>query len=175
MAALDDLYDIAVAFLAASVAALDKTDEGSPDRAFVSHGQPALDCCPQLTVHTQVLGEVALNGGVGALGPAKRINRGGLAQVTLAIQITRCVPEPTVSASKITPPTPALQQAAAKVIDEDGWALWLGLNDALKHGDLHEICGGAIRLGGEKMIPQGGCGGWIFGYQYPIEGGLLGT
>lgn len=176
MTTIDDLYDIAVAFLDASIAALELTPAGAPDRAFVSHGQPALDCCDQLTVHNQILGEEPLFSGAGALAPAKRIHRGGVPQVRIAVQIARCVPLPRTNGTEIVPPSPADQQAAARMIDQDGWALWLGLSAALKEGgSLHEACGGAERLGGEKMIPQGGCGGWVFGYRYLLEGGRLGT
>ncbi len=80
-----------------------------------------------------------------------------------------------MSGGKLTPPAPAVQQADAQVIDEDGWALWLGMADALKHGELHEVCSGAERLSAQKMIPQGECAGWVFVYRYPIEGGVLGT
>ncbi len=175
MASISDVYDIAVAFLDASIAALQLTAEGPPARAFVSPGDPALDCCPQLTVHTQAIGDIGLFAGNGALAPADRIRRGGAVFVTLVIQITRCVAVSTENGGKLTPPSPSAQQASAQVIDEDGWALWLGISDALKHGDLHEICSGAERLGGVKLQPQGGCGGWVFTYRYPIEGGILAT
>ncbi len=175
MATVSDVFDIAEAFLAASVDALNLTAAGAPDRAFVAPGDPVLDCCDQLTVHTQAIGDIGLFAGNGALAPADRIQRGGAVFVTLVIQITRCVAVSTESGGKLTPLSPAAQQASAEIIDEDGWALWLGLSDALKHGDLHEICSGAERLGGVKLQPQGGCGGWVFTYRYPIEGGILGT
>lgn len=175
MATVSDIYNIADAFLAAAVEALEQTAEGPPERAFVAYGEPALDCCGQLCVYTQSINDVGLAGAVGALGGAKNINRGGATTITLIIQITRCVTPPKESGGKITFPPPDVQQAEAAVIDEDGWALWLGMNYALKHGDLHEICAGAERLGAQKMTPQGSCAGWVFSYRYPIEGGILGT
>lgn len=173
MATVSDLFDIAAAFLAASITALEKTTAGPPDRAYVAPGDPALDCCDQLTVHNQFLGEVAFEAGSGAMARAKAINRGGLATATVVIEITRCVAVGTVSAGKISPPKAVELQQSARTIDEDGWALWLGLNYSLKHGDLAQFCSGAERLGGTKLIPQGGCGGWVFSYRYPIEGGIL--
>jgi hypothetical protein len=177
VATVDDVYNIAAAFLAASIEALNKTPMGAPERAFVSPGEPAMDCCDpgQLSVYTQTLAEANLAGGSGALSAASKINRGGLARAVLSIMIIRCVPSPTTKSNTITYPPPAALSAAAKVIDEDGWALWLGINYALKHGTLHKLCSGAERLGGTKLAQQGGCGGWVFTYRYPIAGGILGT
>lgn len=173
MATVSDIYDVAVAFLAASVTALEATLAGPPERAFVAPGDPALDCCDQLTVHNDFLGEVDFAAGPGVGAKAMAINRGGKAIVTLQIQISRCVPVPSESGNTVVLPHPVDQQAAARTIDEDGWALWLGLNAELKHGDLSRICDGAERLGANKMVPQGGCGGWVFTYRYPIQGGIL--
>ena len=174
-ASVDDLNDISLAFLAASIDALNKTPEGAPERAFVSPGEPAMDCCPQLSVHTQLLHEVDVRTrtSAGALGAAKQIIRGGAITVTLSIMVIRCVPGNEEKAGRIIAPPPEKLQAAAALIDSDGWALWLGLTYALKHGDLKDTCSGAERLGGTKLTPQGGCGGWVFQYRVPIEGGIL--
>lgn len=175
MATVSDVFDIAKAFLDASIEALEQTDSGPPDRAFVAPGDPALDCCDQLVTWTQAINEVPLTGGTGAMGPARRIARGNAIVVTIAVQITRCIAVSKEVGGKIVPPDALEQQASAQTIDEDGWALWLGLTYALKHGSLANICSGAERLGGQKLMPQGGCGGWLFTYRYPIEGGILGT
>lgn len=174
MASIDALYDLADAFLAASIVALEQTAAGPPTRAYVSPGQAAIDC-EQLTVHVQTLSESPFQTGNGAEARSKAINRGGLAKATLVIQVARCVPVPEVRNGKPIFPAPADLDAAARMIDQDGWALWLGLNYALKHGTLMEVCAGAERLGGEKLIPQGGFGGWLFTYRVPLEGGVLGA
>lgn len=177
MASIDDLYELAAAFLQAAETALEQTPSGPPARAFVSPGEPALDCCDQLTVHTTLINEADLNtrSTSGALGAAKSINRGGVIRVTLEIMVTRCVPTPEEKNGRIRLPDPAELDAAARTIDEDGWALWVGMSQALKHGSLHELCSGAERLGAVKLAQQGGCGGWVFTYRYPIEGGMIGT
>ncbi len=177
MATVSDVYDIAVLFLAAAVEGLEHTAEGPPERSFVSYAEPALDCCPQLTVYTSEIREVDVRTRTqfGALSSQDQINRGGAITVSQIVQITRCVTMPRLSGGKITYPPPDVQQAEAKIIDEDGWAVWLGVTNSLKHGDLKNLCSGAIRLGGTKMPAQGGCAGWIFVYRYPIEGGILGA
>ncbi len=171
------VYEIAEGFLAAALEGLEHTQAGPPERAFVSYGEPALDCCNQLTVYTQRIGEVDVRTRTqfGALSAQDQINRGGALTVTLIVQITRCITSPDMKGGLITYPPPSIQQAEAQIIDEDGWAVWLGISNSLKHGDLKNLCSGAIRLGGDKMVPQGGCAGWIFSYRYPIEGGVLGT
>lgn len=58
-----DLYDQCVELLQASVDALDTIHSlvpgllGAPERAFVSAGTPALDCCNQLTVSAAPIAE----------------------------------------------------------------------------------------------------------------------
>jgi hypothetical protein len=174
MADVTDLYEKAAAFLAASQEALALTPSGPPDRAYVSPGQPPIDC-EQLVVWNESIGESQFLAGSGAESRAKAINRGGLAKATVRIQIVRCVPLPSTNGGRVTWPAPTDLALSALQIDEDGWALWLGLNDALKHGDLHEACSGAERLGAEKILLQGGFGGWNFSYRVPLNGGLLGT
>jgi hypothetical protein len=177
MATVDDVYDIAVGFLAAAVEGLEHTAEGPPERSFVSYAEPALDCCGQLTVYTSEIREVDVRTRTqfGALSAQDQINRGGAITVTLVVQITRCVSEPRLVGGKPAFPPPDVQQAEAAIIDADGWAVWLGITNSLKHGELKNLCSGAVRLGGTKMPAQGGCAGWIFTYRYPIEGGILGT
>jgi hypothetical protein len=174
MADVTDLYEKAAAFLLASQESLAFTPSGPPDRAYVSPGQPAIDC-EQLVVWNESLNESQFLAGSGAESRAKAINRGGLAKATIRIQITRCVPLPKQSGGKLTWPAPADLAASALQIDEDGWALWLGISAAIRDGDLAEQCSGAERLGAEKMPLQGGFGGWLFGFRVPLEGGRLGT
>jgi hypothetical protein len=172
VATVDDLFVVEEAFLSASIAALDQ-GPGAPARAFVAPGDPALDCCDQLTVHTQTLNELGLNAGAGANARARAMSRGDKNEALLLIEITRCVPSPQQVNGRVILPAPAEMQAAAQLIAQDGWALWLGLSASLRDGDLSEVCEGAVRLGAQKLPPQGGCGGWIFTYQYPLGGGRL--
>lgn len=170
-----DLHAAAVAFLAASVDALDFTPAGSPSRAYVNAGMPALEC-EQLVVWIEDIQESRFRVGTGAEARAKAINRGGLARYLVQVQCVRCVPVMQIKgANTLVFPSPTEAQAAALVIDEDGWALWVGLNYALKHGTLHKRCLGAERLGAQKLVPQGGFGGWTFTFRVPIEAGVLGT
>jgi hypothetical protein len=173
MATVDDLADVAEAFLAAAVTSLSVTPTGAPARRYVSPGEPALDCCGQLTVWTQTLDDAALAAGQGALARPDAIRRGTQPQVSLFIQITRCAD---ITPAKVDSlPDPAKLQDAAVMVDQDGWAMRCGMMFELRHGDLANLCSGAEFLGAQKLVPQGGCVGWTFSYRYPIEGGIITT
>lgn len=173
MAAVDDLNEVAAAFLSAATDALDLTPAGAPGRRYVSPGEPALDCCGQLTVWIQQLGDADLNAGPGALARSKAINRGGKPQVSIYIQATRCVDLNPEKAGGL--PQPVLLEEAATTINRDGWALRCHLLWEIRHGDLAELCSGVEFLGGNVITPQGGCVGWTFLFRYPVEGGVLTT
>jgi len=171
MATINDLDDIAQAFLSEALAALAWTDEGPPGLAYVSPGEEAMDCCGTLNVWTSSLEETAFATNPGVLGPTKRNARGGLPQVLIVVRITRCAPK----LPKSGIPVAADQEAAARMIDQDVWALRNGLAQSLKHGALAEMCAGTELLGWTKLTPQGGCIGWQGSYRRPVEGGILGT
>ena len=173
---INALYEIAQAFLDAATDALAFTDAGPPGRRFVSAGQPALDCCGQLTVWTQFLTEADTFSGAGALAGSHKPKIGAAPILTVNIQATRCATgKLDEEGGRITLPTPAELDADAKAISQDGWALWNHLNWALKHGDLAQVCSGAWRDQAQELTPQGGCIGWQFTFRYPIEGGTFGT
>lgn len=172
MATVDDLNDVAEAFLSASTDALDLTPAGAPGRRYVSPGEPALDCCGQLTVWVQTVGDAPLNAGPGALARSKAINRGTQPQVTLFVQATRCA-DMELDTNKL--PDPLALQAAAVTINRDVWALRCHLMDELRNGDLAKICSGAEFIGAVALVPQGGCVGWTLSFRYPVDGGIIGT
>lgn len=171
MAALDDLNDVAQAFLDAALVALDLTPTGAPSRSYVSPGEPPLDCCGQCTVWVQSVGDADLQAGNGALSRPKAINRGTQPQVVIFVQATRCVDLAEDSVTKL--PVPANLQAAATAINRDVWALRCHLMHELRRGSLAEICSGAEYLGANALVPQGGCVGWTLSFRYPVEGGVL--
>lgn len=127
--------------------------------------------CGQLTVWVQSLADADMNGGSGALASAKRINRGTQPEVTIFVQATRCVDLTTSKPTDL--PDPVKLQEAAEAINRDGWALRGQLMWELRHGDLAKLCSGAEFLGGEVLVPQGGCVGWTFQFRYPVEGGVF--
>jgi hypothetical protein len=173
MATANDLHEVAEAFLDAAIDALDTSPPGAPTRAFISTDEPALDCCETLAVFTRTLAMATAKTRNSELEKAQAIRRGGQPELTLYVQISRCVPTFRLSGGRLLPPTPAALTASAQLLNQDGWKLWLGLTQALKHGALAQLCSGAERLEANQVKPQGGCAGWLFSYRYPIEGGKL--
>ena len=161
-----DLYTFAVELLAASVEALDTIPvfdpglTGAPDRSFVSPGQPAFDCCPQLTVHVAGVSEFP----AGQTDTHKAGARQNL--VTFVVTSVRCLSESNTE----LPPDPLDLQADAEQLDADGWALWNHLWNLMRSGDLFTLCGPVTWGGLRSLTPSGGCGGWTLTISAEVEG-----
>jgi len=151
-----DLHSLCREFLDACVEALDTiptydaTLVGAPDRAFVTPGASALDCCDQLTVFVSQITE-------GASAPqfpkasTARINR-----VSMIATISRCIPSPDNNGN----PPPALEQeAAAEQINADKWALWNHIYNLIRDELLFSRCCDVIWGPLSALQPSGGCGG----------------
>src|SRR5512138_2513465 len=161
-----DLYDAATEFLNACIAALDTiplsepTLDGAPTRAFVVGGQPAADCCPQLTVHTPSLGEFYA-APIQPKASFARINR-----VNYLATLFRCLPGPQANGD---PPEVADQEAAAEQISADGWALWNHIWNMVRAGVLFSGCEPMVESMTE-LVPSGQCGGWILAVSASLDG-----
>lgn len=163
--AVGDLHDLAVAVLGAAEQILATAIGGTPERSFVCHGLPALDCCDQLTVNVGAIGEAA-TAPLTALGSGQRHRSPGRVNLTtLVVTISRCYPS---VADDGTPPSPTEQQAATETLNEDGWALWNGL--FRQSGDLFAACDGVFFDGLVPLPPQGGCAGYVFQIRFELPG-----
>jgi hypothetical protein len=152
----EDLHSLAVDFLDACVAALDTISDinpalgGSPLRAFVAPGPPAIDCCDQLTVHVAQIDEGS------SAPPVPRASTARINLVTFVATITRCVP--TIDDNGI-PPTSDSQQEAAEQINADQWALWNHLYNRIHAGLLFDRCCDIVWGSLRSLTPSGACGG----------------
>lgn len=151
-------------------AALVATSGGGIDRAFVSAGLPALDCCPQLTVHTSGHGLFPTSAGAaGVLTPGHRRTAGYVRFVRFTVTVVRCAPTP--SSVKGDPPTPASQEAIAADVNEDAMAIIDAMIKADAEGLLFD---GACREfyfdGASSLDPAGGCVGWVINFRGSIQG-----
>lgn len=167
---VDDTYDVACAFLTAAYDALSLTDAGPPGRSYVNAGEAPMDCCGELVVWTQTLADQASQ-----IPEPKQLRNGKQPLLTIIVRATRCAPTMKEENGRIRFPEPDALMKSAKMVEQDGWALWNHISAELRHGALAKVCAGAYRDGATKLIPQGGCVGWTFTFRYPIEGGLLGT
>lgn len=161
MGAASDLHDLAADVLEAAVEILNSENAGAPDRAYVSHGPPALDC-EQITVHVTNVGE-AVTQTVDPLTPGVRKNRVNL--TGLMVTVVRCYP--TVDERGRPPKVDALNQAAA-LLNADAWALWNGL--WRMRGDLFADCDLVFFDGVAPIVPQGGFAGWILQTRFELGG-----
>lgn len=162
----EDVHLLAVAFLAACVESLDTIPTlvsgygGAPARAFVSPGQPSLDCCDQLAVHIGPISDGRTTGPTPSA-PKFKINH-----VTLVATITRCIP----GMEGTTFPTPSALTESAKQIDLDKWALWNHLFFMLDQGELFDRCGDVQFVSLNSLQPQGNCGGSTLTVRVSLDG-----
>lgn len=158
-------FEYAERLLAVCLEALLTTEGGEPERHFVSPTTPVLDCCNQLTVHIPLLSNEQTSPGGLAAGKSQmpKVNL-----VTLVVQATRCVP--TVSKAGAAPPMDK-QQEAARLISQDGWAIWNHLQRSKRDGSLFDGKCPAVFL--DQPLPiaaGGGCAGWQFTVRPQIDG-----
>lgn len=141
--ALDDLLKAATATL---------TDP--PDRRYVAHGQPAIDC-EQLVVHCAGVRSVTLEqpGDIPSPRPQPRVR-----VATLVATLSRPV--------CATPqPTAAQLGQDGRALAVDGWSLVAGLIEALSAGSVWTGGSPLPRAGNvvlaEAPEPDGGFAGWV--------------
>lgn len=160
-------YEWAGDLLAVAETALTTTAAGAIPRAFVAAGLPALDCCPQLTVHTAGHG-ILPTASPGSLTPGHRRTVGTVRYVRFVVTVVRCAPVP---GDKGQPPTPAAQSAIAANVNEDPLAIIDAVTKADKAGTLF---GGTCREfyfdGATSLDPAGGCVGWVINFRASLEG-----
>lgn len=169
MAGPTDLDALAHELLDASVIALNTIPTfapglvGAPERSLVTLGEPAADCCPQLTVHIAALTEAPLD--------AQR-EYGWLPYVQLVITIFRCAPTGATDGKlgKYIPPAVAVLEATAEQGNADAWALWIHLHARVNQKLLFAQCRKTFWDGVRSLPVQGGCAGWVLGVRTSLDG-----
>lgn len=169
MSDVDSLFQFALEYLNAVLAALATTDAGIPDGpAFVAPSTPALDCPEMVTVHVQTI-NFASTSPSSPLETDMRARRRGVIQATLVAQFVRCQPNP--SGLNAALPDPASMVAAAKKANQDVWAVWNHLSTEIRNGTI--FSGSCPPNGIDPPAPistQGGSAGWAFQVRPQIGG-----
>lgn len=161
-----DLTSFLSTVLNASIAALDEIPgfagglEGAPQRAFLTAGQPALDCCNQLTVNAATTREANLEPGGIAAGQRHRWNV-RRNHVGVNVWITRCLSD------RDAIPSIAEMEAVAEQVNADGWALW---NYLFRQAELVALCDGLFMDALTPLQPSGGCFGWVLSFRAELAG-----
>ncbi len=163
----EDLFALAQTFLRACEDGLDTIPTfapgfvGAPERSYVAPGQPALDCCPQLTVDVRSVSEDPRS--PSGPGSGQRARFGARKnQVLLVATVVRCYPTE-------VPPDQTEMEAVAEQVDADGWALWNHTWNLIRAGDLFTLCDDS-RPELRQLTPSGGCAGWTYSMLVELEG-----
>jgi len=163
----EDLQALLQEFLDACIDALDTVPDfapglgGAPERRYISPGQSADDCCPQLTVWAQSVIESPRTPGAAT---GKSAITGQINTINVIARIIRCVE------TKGDPPPVASLAASAEQINADGWALWNSLYNDVRAGTLFSMCSEVFWDGLRSITPSGGCGGWVLSLRVELDG-----
>lgn len=166
------MYDLAVDLLDAIAAAMATTPGGSPDRQYVSLGDPAWETsCSHAAVQILTLTEESTN----PLSPAgetgRRDARGRVNLVGMVAYAIRCIQADQGNMQVYQAASDAQLSAEAKQGYEDGWAIWNWITRAQRAGTLF---GGECAIvhfdGGTPLTPAGGLGGWRFALRVELGG-----
>lgn len=154
--------------------ALSFTTRGSIGRAYLSPGEPALDC-ETLTVQIAGFSEATTNPTSTFLAPFKRHVFGRVNLIAFRITVARdCIP--TSSDNGRRPPLPAELQAAAEDIHEDVWAIWTRVYREMREGNLFGgRCDSLFMTSAEELETSGGVGGYTIDLATNIAGLLSGS
>ena len=162
----EDLNALAEELLAACVEALDSIPAfapglgGSPGRRYTAVAIPAVDCCPQLTVHSSGVTPSPVSPGT-ATGTSQKsafvLVVGLVATILRCVQTGEGIPIETMSAE-------------AAQVDADGWALVNHVYNMWKAGDLFSQCGEVFWDGLRPVNESGGCAGWTLNLRVLLDG-----
>jgi hypothetical protein len=165
------MYDLASGYLEAIVAAMDSTDTGAPQRAFVAPGQPVFETqCDQAAVYVPSLSDGATTPTQPPEITGQRSRYGRVNLVGLTGYAIRCA---AVSGSPnmyeaLSDSTLSVQ---AKAVYEDGWAIWNWVNQLIRNDLLFGgTCGIAHFDRGSPYLTEGGLTGWQFQMRVQLDG-----
>lgn len=160
-------WEFAAGLLSVAETALGTTIGGEIPRAFVSPGLPALDCCPQLTVHCVGFNLLPTSPS-GALDAGHRRRYGRVNSVHMVITVVRCSPTLTEGGG-----TPSMdeQEDAARAHLQDAFSIIDAVFKADKAGDVFGGgCSEVFFEGATPLDPSGGCVGWTIRWGGAIQG-----
>jgi hypothetical protein len=168
--AATDLFDLADTMLSVCVDALALLPAGAPERAYVGHGLPAIDC-EQLVVSTYQLPLADTSPRSLPLDRMFKEKYGSLNLPMLVVSIARCYPCITLD-KRQEPIFPSVAEltAASELVYADGWQLWNGIKTAKRLGAFGGLC---RELAMDPMLPlqpQGGFAGWTIPVEIQLDG-----
>jgi len=152
---VQSLTTLAEQALEVARACLAQTSAGTPALSYISPSLPAYDCGEALIVAVSALRE-EVTSPLGAIDTGRRTTYGQVSLVAITITALRCAPEMNPDGSV---PVAGIE-AAARAVQEDGWALWCGFYNAIIRGEFSDLCEVVHFDGGNAITEQGGVVGW---------------
>lgn len=170
MGAATDLFDLADETLAVCEAALALLPAGVPERSYVAHGIPAIDC-EQLTVSVYTVPQADTSPRALPLDRQFKAKYGGVNLVFMTVQLVRCYPPPTANGRQVNLLVRTQELTAfAQAINADGWQLWNGLITAKRQGAFAGVCREFSLDPLLPIQPQGGFAGWAVPIEVQLDG-----
>ena len=157
------LYRLSHAVLEGVARALNLTtlpSGGAPSRRYVAVGDPAFDCCPQLTVHASNIRMTPTyvdNNGY-RIGPSEYL-------VDMNVVLLRCFPTGAEIAA-------ADLDGVSEILYMDAALMYWKFECALLNGQVPEVASTGCTLYAPGLMnpvtPQAGCGGWQWTWTFVI-------
>jgi hypothetical protein len=168
--AATDYYDLAAAILGVAHDALAQLPAGAPDRSYVGHGLPAIDC-EQLVVSSYVQTQADTSPRALPMDRQFRPKYGSVNIPVFVVSIVRCYPEITMD-NRQEPifPSVAALTAASELLYADAWQVWNALMTAKREGDFGGLCREMSLDPMTPINPSGGYAGWTLPIEAQLDG-----
>jgi hypothetical protein len=128
---------------------------------------PAVDCCPALVLVVPSLTEASTSPLAPIEETALRSTLGRINLATYQVYALRCAAQMQKNGN---PPTSAQKSAVAAAVQQDMWAIWNGVDDAVENGTIFDACTGVHFDGIRPIRSQGGCVGSLATFRAMIPG-----
>lgn len=168
-----DLYDVCSQLLAAANEALGLDGAGGTiDRAYVSPGPPAWDCCPQLTVHAGGPSQGDTAPLQPPLQPGHRAGDGRVVSlVSVTLTVLRCIPVIEGEGQSLLLPSADDLEDAARDTMGDAWAIWNHVEFLKKTGALFPPKEREMFFDPAVVLASaGGCAGYQMQFRIQLNG-----
>lgn len=165
-----DYYAVADQLLNVCEQALALLPAGTPERAYVAHGLPAIDC-EQLCVSSYVIAQMDTAPRQLPGDAMFKPKYGSVNVPVFVISIVRCYPVVTLD-QRQEPIFPSVAEltAASQLLYADAWQLWNAVQTAKREGAFDGLCS-ELRMDPVNPIqPNGGFAGWTLPVEIELDG-----
>lgn len=163
---VNSTYELSQEFLSVCEDSLATTAGGIPDLSYIYPVSPPIDCCPALIVFMHALSEETTSPFSPPAATGHRAAYGRLNLVGLTAWILRCAPAMNQNGSIDLTEIAYVSQ----VVQQDGWALWCGIYDAIRDGRFLDVCTAVHFDRARPIREQGNCLGWEFSIRAELGG-----